>query len=263
MFSHYEGCPRCIERGQDSRRDNLGVYRDGSAHCFACGHHRPGSVYKRWASSTASTDGGVNVPKSLLPFDWTKDVPADAWKWAVQYLPWSYWKESVGYSPSSERLVFQVGGLDKDEQGNLRRTGPMAFSIGRYVGPPVADKKHRKWHVWGDSHKHCELVQPAGEGDTSRVVLVEDVVSAHKVAHAGFLAVPLFGTVVHPCHLYYLLNSAATPILWLDKDQEWASKTKALRLGSILGKDVPVIITNDDPKSLAIDVIKKTVEAQA
>lgn len=263
MFSHYEGCPKCIERGQDSRRDNLGVYRDGSAHCFSCGFHRSGSVYKRWTAATAeSSDGLSNVPKSLLPFDNTREVPASAWQWVMQYgLPWAYWKESVSYSPASERLVFQVGGLDKDEQGNLRRTGPMAFSIGRYVGQPVADKKHRKWHVWGDSHKHAELVLPAGNANARRVVLVEDVVSAHKVAAAGeYVGMPLFGTTIHPCHYYYLLGNNLSPVLWLDKDQEWASKKKAVQMQSILGREVDVVITDLDPKALSFKEINAALE---
>tara|TARA_R110002072_G_scaffold151470_2_gene300804 strand:- start:14620 stop:16263 length:1644 start_codon:yes stop_codon:yes gene_type:complete len=32
-------CPVCAEEGRDSSGDNLAVYNDGHAHCFACGHH--------------------------------------------------------------------------------------------------------------------------------------------------------------------------------------------------------------------------------
>lgn len=256
-FSHYEGCPRCIDRGQDSRRDNLGVYRDGSAHCWACGYHRSGSVYKRWASSTTESSSELNNgQKSLLPRDWTREVPADAWQWVMQYgLSWRYWQESVGYSPSTRRLVFQVGGVDKDDQGNLVRTGSLAFSIGRYVGPPTDDKKLRKWHVWGDSHKHAELLRYTRDTSSRQLVLVEDVVSAHKVAQVAD-CIPLFGTTVHPCHMYALINSNQDVYLWLDKDQEWASKKKALQIGSILGREVSIVVTDKDPKELSVKQIE-------
>ena len=40
--------------------------------------------------------------------------------------------------------------------------------------------------------------------------------------------------------------------LWLDKDQEGSVKKKALRLGSIIGRSVDVIVTEKDPKSYTL-----------
>lgn len=265
LFSHYEPCPKCRHQGRDTRGDNLGVYKDDSAHCWSCGYHRAGSIFKKWSSSSAH-GASVNEPKSLFPPDFTREVPTSAWTWLMQYgLGYNYWKEVVGFSPKENRLVIQVGGTKHDEEGNLQRNGPMAFSIGRLVGPPSVDgKPNKKWYVWGDSHKHAEVVVGKFDsrvgGHDSAVVLVEDVVSAHKVAHAGFTSMPLFGTQVHPAHLYYLLNEAKPVVLWLDKDQELPVRRRALRLESVLGSAVRVVVTDDDPKSLNVNTIKDVLQ---
>lgn len=38
-MTHREQCPVCYSRGLDRSGDNLIVYDNGSAHCFACGYH--------------------------------------------------------------------------------------------------------------------------------------------------------------------------------------------------------------------------------
>jgi len=267
----YEACPRCRENYRDTRGDNLAVYEDGGKHCFACKYHE----FPKHYIPRKEVD---NVPKSLRPADYTREVPASALKWLLQYgLPWSYWKDSLGYSPKEERLVFSVG-------------QPLAFSIGRYVGNEAtaanrstplqsagrvvvhgikADKSSndnqgdpsrtreesgkpvRKWFVWGDCHKHTEAL-----GSGEYIVLVEDLISAHKVATSqAAVAVPLFGTKVHPCHYYYLINSDKPVVLWLDKDQELNVKKQAWQLESVINRPVKVVITEQDPKKLSYEDI--------
>lgn len=277
----YEPCPRCRSNGRDTRGDNLVVYSDDSTHCFSCHYHTGGSIL-----SIFDKEVNKNVPKSSLPGDFTREVPTAAWKWLLQYgLPYSYWKERCGYSPEDQRLVFLVG-------------DPVAFSIGRRIEPQPGtavgradssddtsgsdssgpgrllalhgmgagegSKKQgnhasrRKWYVWGDSHKHCEIVTPPDSGPDKTVVLVEDLISAHKVGQVT-TAIPLFGTVVHPCHLYYLMQQNKPIVLWLDKDQEQNVQKTALRLQSLVDVPVRVVITDDDPKKLSFDVIKELV----
>ena len=169
-----------------------------------------------------------------------------AWKWLLQYgLPMSHWKESVGYSPATQRLTFQVG-------------VPLQFSIGRYVGEP--NPKAKKWYVWGDCHKHCEVVG-WGKNEGAPIVLVEDLISAHKVAEAGYVAIPLFGTQVHNPVLYYLLNSDKQVVLWLDKDQEGNVKKTAIRLQSIINRPVSLVVTDKDPKCLSFEVINESLSS--
>lgn len=270
----YEACPRCRENYRDTRGDNLAVYEDGGKHCFACKYHE----FPKHYIPRKEVD---SVPKSLRPADYTREVPASALKWLLQYgLPWSYWKDSLGYSPKEERLVFSVG-------------QPLAFSIGRYVGNEAtaanrstplqsagrvivhgiktdkssndnqgdpsrtreeSGKPVRKWFVWGDCHKHCHVV-----GSGGNVVLVEDLISAHKIGQVT-TSIPLFGTKIHPCHYYYLINENKPVVLWLDKDQELNVKKQAWQLESVINRPVKVVITEQDPKKLSFETIKEVIK---
>ena len=243
---HEEPCPRCRERGADSRGDNLVIWPDGSGHCFSCNYHQFPKHYIPRVKEE-------NVPKALLPSDFTREVPAAALKWLLQYgLPWSYWKDQIGYSPTEERLVFLVG-------------SPTQFSIGRYVGNSsqlgmaLPSSTPRKWYVWGDSHRHAEIVVPAGDSGIAAkdkpIILCEDLVSAHKIANAGYIAMPLFGVNWHPCHVYYLMQEHKPIVLWLDKDQAGSIMRKAMGLQALTGCAVSSMSTDKDPKALTFSEI--------
>jgi len=229
----HEPCPRCRELGNDTRGDNLAVYSDDGKHCFACGYHIFPNINFRLIPKV---DHG---PKSLLPSDFQREVPGNAWKWLLQYgLPYSYWSPHCGYSPAEQRLVFRVG-------------DPLQFSIGRYVGAPGERGANKKWFVWGDCHKHCEVI---GRGDS--VVLVEDLISAHKVGQVAE-AIPLFGTKVHAPVIYYLNTTNKPVVLWLDKDQEGTVYKLAGRLQLLFSRPIKVVITQKDPKCLDLQTIKE------
>ena len=222
-------------KGKDSRGDNLVGYSDGGAHCFSCGHHVFPSSYNLFRQKEAIE----HVDTRVFPADFTRVVDPEGWKWLLQYgLSYSYWKDKVGYSPKSNRLVFPVPG-----------TNPV-FSIGRLLHEPT--KKDRKWYVWGDCHTHAELV---GSG-RSCTVLVEDIVSAHKVGQLCE-TIPLFGTEVHPAVLYALRDGGSRPVvMWLDKDQEGAVAKKATRINLLTGRPVYLVHTHKDPKALALGEIE-------
>lgn len=244
-FLKYEPCPKCRSIGRDNRGDNLAVY-DNGAHCFSCGYHRSNSPAR--VAHAARRD--LNVPKESLPRDFTREVPAAALKWLLQWgLPWSYWKETIGFSPYHSRLVFLVG-------------QPLAFSIGRLIPELVQESSEtptstnkRKWFVWGDCHKHAEVY---GTGRT--VVLVEDLISAAKVARTEeAIAIPLFGTAIHNPVLYYLMQEQKPIILWQDKDQQEKVYHRAATLQSIVNQPVRVVISDKDPKSYSIDELKQFI----
>lgn len=239
-FLRYEACPKCRSNGHDNRGDNLGRYNDGSAHCFSCGYHERGAF-----GNVFQRELLTNVPKSLCPTDFTREVPAKCLKWLLQYgLPYTHWQPSLGYSAYYQRLIFEV----KDEH-------QLYFTIGRYFG----EEKKRKWHVWGDCHQHAHVLRGTDEAECSPIVLVEDLISANKVAEAGFICIPLYGTNVHPPAIYYLINSNKPAVLWLDKDQELNAKKQALRLESVIGQPVRIITTDQDPKELMLSLIKEKI----
>jgi hypothetical protein len=153
-------------------------------------------------------------------------------------LPYSYWTDKVGYSPSEQRLVFVFDG----------------FSIGRYVGTDEV----RKWKVWGDCHQRCVLLNEQAPGP---IVLVEDLVSAHKVGQVA-TSLCLFGTRLYPCHINYLIKAKRSIIIWLDKDQQWAIMRKAMSLQALTGCAVRFVSTVKDPKELTLTQLKEHIESR-
>ncbi len=244
-FSHYEGCPKCIEQGRDRSRDNLARYHDGSGYCFSCGH----SILPKHFIRRKVVDH-VDEDKAVLPFDFTREVPANAWKWLLQWgLPYSYWKPYTGYSPASERLVLTVG-------------NPIKFSIGRYLGTDAGERgangkwvrrPPRKWHFWGDGHGYVEVLGP---GQVGPVVLVEDLISAHKVSQVA-TCICLFGTNVHDKAIASLMALKRPTTLWLDADQLSLLPKKLNRLNAFLRHPVRFIYTDKDPKAYSLSQIKE------
>lgn len=237
----YERCPVCASLGRDTRGDNLIIYSDGGKHCFSCRFHIHGSdrIFPFPPKKETPTVSAV------LPFDFTRDVPPEGWKWLSQYgLPYSYWKDYVGYSPYHERVVFLIGG---DEHTTK-------CAIGRYIGTVVKDAK--KWWAWGRIHDHAEIV---GNGDIQKLVIVEDLISAHKVGQVA-KALPLFGTELHNVHKYVLQSTDLPVVLWLDHDQAIHSYRRANNIAALLGKMPSVVITPQDPKMYDTQTIKELIK---
>ena len=240
-------CPRCQSQGNDTHGDNLVLWDNGHGHCFACGYH----LFPKLPHPVQRKEDG---PKSLLPFDFQREVPRVAWEWLLQYeLPFSYWLPITGYSPSEERLVFRLGEY-LSVQGEFRKTDtPLACSIGRRISTETpTNHRHRKWYVWGNIHKHVEIVNP---NQGRNIVLVEDLISAHKVGQVNS-AIALFGTEISPAIMYYLMHTSQDIIFWLDKDQEVYIKKKVLHLQTLLNKDINYIVTEKDPKQYTVEQIK-------
>lgn len=243
-FEYYQQCPRCLERGRDSRGDNLAVYSDGGKHCFSCNLHVFPKHYKPVKEKEI-------LNAKVLPADFSREVPSHALQWLLQYnLPFSYWNPFIGWSERDERLVFTVG------------TGP-EFSIGRFLHPPHTPykdgaKQPRKWWVWGNSHRTPHII-----GDTSKasqIVLVEDIISAHKVGQR-VPSVCLFGTSVFPSCIPVLRFLKLPIVMWLDKDQEGTLQRKCNTLASMTNLPVRYITTKDDPKLHSVNQIEGVLNA--
>lgn len=239
----YEPCPKCREIGRDNAGDNLVVYPDSGGHCFACGFHRyPSRNLNPYLESSVKE---VNAT-AVLPTDFSREVPNHAWQWLLQYgLGYKYWQPHVGWSEKDSRLVFTVG-------------NPAEFSIGRFIAKPNSGtESKRKWFVWGESHKTPHIF-----GDYSKskeIVLVEDLISAHKVGQVT-ACIPLFGTKVFDS-VYPALRHIKLPIvIWLDKDQEQTFPKKAAHLRLLTGLNTRYISTNEDPKCLGFDKINSLLE---
>jgi hypothetical protein len=231
-----------VERGKDSRGDNLAVYRDGGAHCFSCSFHRFSPVSRRWEVKVDHEK--ENKVKRILPDDFSWDVPSRAWEWLLQYsLPYDYWKGIVGWSEKYQRLVFRVG-------------DPLQFSQGRSFHTALnSNGPYRKWHLWGDSH---QSVTSIGKGSTS--ILVEDLISAHKVSQVGHV-ICLFGTRIYPIHIKYLREQKKDINIWLDNDQGEYIPNKAANLSILTGCKVNIINTQKDPKEYNVEEISNYISS--
>jgi hypothetical protein len=238
-FLRHEQCPKCAKRGADRRGNNLGVWDDGGAYCFSCG-------YRRSPTFKSSIEGQLKFltkeqpndkEKAVLPTDFSREVPAEGWKWLLQYgIPMSYWKAHCGFTEKENRLVFTIG-------------TPTKFSIGRALSVGVS-----KWKVYGDKTSHVEVV---GEQLPGEIILVEDLISAHKVALAGYTSIPLFGTTIHD-GVVKKLQALKRPVrLWLDSDQYSLLSKKIGRLHSLLGVSVGHMYTYKDPKEYSVQEIKE------
>jgi hypothetical protein len=228
----HEPCPECRRLGRDRRGDNFGRYPDGSGHCWACGHHEhPKGVLRKAVFHVDANEG-------VLPRDFTREVPAKGWKWLLQFgLPYSYWKAYTGYSPAMDRLVITHG-------------EPVATAVGRYLGD---EEGQAKWRQWGDKAKSAHVL---GLTDSKEIVVVEDIVSAHKVAQVC-PTLPLFGTSLYPKAISTLRALKRPVALWLDEDVWGYLPGKINRLQAFLDVPVRFIRTRKDPKGYSLDEVKE------
>lgn len=226
-------CPRCASRGQDTRGNNLSVYADAGEHCWSCGYHRNGKFQLTFVNKETTND----TQKGVLPFDFVKSpIPAKHWKWLLQYgLPYTYWQPYCGYSESADRLILTYG-------------NPVQFAQGR-----SQSMDSPKWVNYGTRHTHVETL---GKEISGPVSLVEDLISAHKVAQVS-PAIPLFGTVIFDKVIKELRDLNRPVVLWLDADQYQLLPPKVNRLQSLLKVPVTYLHTRLDPKEYSLEEIKE------
>lgn len=234
-MSTREPCPKCRDRGADRSGDNLITMSSGNKKCFACGYYVSS---KPWKSIMQKED--INYDTKSLPTDFTREVPAKGWKWLLQYgLSYSYWKEFTGYSPKEDRLIIKVG-------------NPVRFSQGRDLSGTGT-----KWKTYGKPHDDVTILGESSESTCT--VLVEDMISAHKVAQVH-PCMCLFGTNINSRQIIHLTKTNKPVILWLDGDQLPAMKKKVNKLSLFLPNTIKVIHTDKDPKEFTLTEIKNTLK---
>lgn len=256
----YEPCPNCRKEGRDRSGDNLARYADGGGFCFACRkrYRRQRSYLESLESPHPGHDQdglperstvNASADEAVLPADFTREVPARAWKWLLQYgLPYSYWRPHCGYSEKDNRLLILAG------------TG----AIGRYLGDDTGEKDAtgqwvrkppRKWWMYGKLHERLLVLGEAPQQE-GPIVLVEDVISWHKVAQVA-TCVWLGGTSISKKVLGYLQGQKRPVVLWLDADQRGVLAPKINRLQTFLEAPVTFVSTEKDPKEYSVGEIKE------
>lgn len=223
---HKTRCPECAKQNKDLTGDNLGVYSDGHAYCFSCGFHSAGTLKDRLNKKTKE------VLPLELPEDLVFELPEVATNWLLKYfnyntIPTCFWSES------KQGLFFLI----KEEP-----TGDLLAYIYRYFGE---NPGHPKWVGYGISNTLYHTLGP--KGDT--IILVEDLISALRLAQCNYYAMPIFGAHIglkRLAHLSHYLGVSKV-VVWLDEDKCTVSITEANRAMSI-GLKARAITTELDPK---------------
>lgn len=235
-MNNREPCPKCRANGGDSRGDNLIIFPMGRKKCFACGYTEGG---KPWIPQ--EQEEKPNAKPEALPSDFTRQIPAAGWKWLLQYgMSYDYWKNHTGYSEKDNRLIFTVG-------------SPVRFSQGRdLTGEGI------KWKTYGRPH---DVATVLGDSETSTsTVIVEDIISAHKVSQFT-RCMPLFGTALMTPVINQLRKYPNSRIiLWLDADQLPHMAKKVAKLSLFLPNLINVIHTEKDPKEYTLSEIEEILK---
>lgn len=218
-FVRHEPCPSC------GSRDNLGVYDDGSVFCFGCGYAK--GTNRRKSQVLDKTPKPLNYPD-----DAEKYIPKDPLQWIKQYgiLDKELVDHGVEWSNGRRYLLFPYFAGD---------AGMVAWQGRSFSG------EGPKWFSRGDLSNLLHLIGDQRE----RVVIVEDIVSAIKVARHTCCC-PIFGSVPSLKHLVRLSDRFKELVVWLDMDKHRESLKAASRASQLGFSNVRVISTEKDPKAL-------------
>lgn len=239
-------CPKCRAIGHDRAGDNLAVYSDGSKYCFRCGYLETASGIQRIRGEN-ERDISSTHREITLPRDVDSAIPDRGRRFLRDFAltEQDVKNNMILWSDYYQRLVFPYF---SDE-------GLVGWQ-GRYLG----QGEKAKWFSQGDLKNILHVV---GNKLSKTVVLVEDIVSAIKVAHdIHVCASPLFGSHINMSKLLQLKKKYDTILVWLDKDVQ----TKAVKYaanGRVLGMDVRNIITDNDPKSYTDSQIKEILDGNS
>lgn len=255
-------CPRCRKNGKDNSGDNLAVYPD-HVFCFSCGYYAKSTTSRGLLTPQQSIrDGGRYSPNLVrkdretsaacpsLPVDFVLSLPSVGLDWIKKYeiTDREIIKNRIGWSERG----FQFAGVDYapcmifpvyDVYGNL------LMWQARYFG----EEKRRKYITWG---KPNEVIHTIGTS-SNKVVVVEDIVSAIKVARKVRSA-PLFGSNASMVYYHRLSRTYTHLSIWLDPDKTVEANRLAKRV-SLLFKSVNVIVSQVDPKEVPTNELERYI----
>lgn len=233
----HTACPNCKRSGNDNGNDNLAVYSDGSSFCFRCGYFETTTGIRKLKQAVSMASGRSRKPvrELQLPSDVTDELSQCATRFLGQYALTENdaKRHTILWSEYNQRLIFPY----------FDDTGLLAWQ-GRHLGN---EEGKAKWFSQGNLQ---EVVHLVGNRNSRICVVVEDIVSAIKVAHCSKVCVnPLFGSHISVKRILQLRYFFDTLVIWLDDDV----KTKVVKFASTaqsLGLDTKVVLTSEDPKAL-------------
>ena len=246
-FLKHIGCSRC------GSSDANAVYEDGSQFCFSC--RKPtSSKVSGYVASSLRPDAEEET-KVVLPSDVTQNYPEHAVAWCNKYditveqmlqnnMVYSKWKDQLiftWYDDSNKLLAYQARNLN-------------------------AVSKAKRYYTCGDVNSllpiyHCRHPLPDGV-NSRRLVLVEDCLSAIKVAHTEALgadAMPLLGSGISRTKLTRLRPFYDVLDVFLDPDM-WHKSLNIVKQAQLLGFRTRPVQAECDPKELSYNDLKELLK---
>lgn len=238
MLLRREQCPECATRGSDKHGDNLAVYSD-HVYCYSCGYSRRNADVQ--AILTAAQPKSYNIKAMLGTL--SPEMPPAAAKWIERYgLTFNELRTNgVMWSERAGAVVFPFS--DDVHEGTL-------YSLRNFrTGPGVAKSKTLR-----------EAGAPpyglvVGNGNVNVVVIVEDAVSAIKVARVAGRSIALLGSTLTAAGLVALPKNVPVRI-WLDRDKATHALLMQSRLKCYM-RDVRAVVTPSDPKDYSAPEITR------
>jgi hypothetical protein len=224
----HEACPRCIKEGRDRSGDNLARYSDGGAYCFNCGYYILPNGLNALSKETQETPNAISLPGGV-----SQILPERALEWLQKYSLTDHEIKlnNILWSEHLQRLIFPI-----------IISNTLEGWIGRAVDPNIIPKVYTR----GKLH---EITYILGNLSSHTIVLVEDIISAIKVAGTFEYSVsPLFGSHVSTKRLLTLRRYYNNIVIWLDKDKEKES-VKFAQKARDFGIKARSVITDNDPKT--------------
>jgi hypothetical protein len=250
-FTMHTSCPQCPSS------DAFAVYDDGHGHCFSCHYHRPSDALKQMEAAASAHlrdmthNPGIKTVKDIvLPWDVSKTIDAKALAWLNLYgiTREEIIKYDIRWSPSRHWLVFPYDGVTNDLVAYQARCFPQ-------LGETKVDKKWMTFGPVSDVMLVLGADAPTGRALDSPVVIVEDIISAIKVARHT-RAMPLFGSFLSPQKLLRLHKFFTKKIvMWLDADK-YAEAISSARRAEMIGIATHVLYTSGDPKDYSDHDVK-------
>lgn len=262
MFLSHTSCPVCPSS------DAYALYSGGSGYCFSCGHYRPGSGSPYLSIRKISP---VEEEKPML------DVPADSgFEYSPSVVDWALLygvsintliENNVLYSPSRSQLIFTF--YKENEKNFLVSPGGSTDAFGKPVLWQARNfaggggKEVPKYFTQGEKEKLLPVFRNFSDNGVAirDVVVVEDCISALKMASVGAIGMPCLGSTIGVEKITRL--RAAFPrstrfFVWLDSNMYNKAQQISQRL-KLVGAQSVCVWTEQDPKCYSPEHIKQTL----
>lgn len=244
----------CKYSGQKEEYQGMSGYL---YHCFRCGmkgfrvegESTPEDIISNKRSRSAMDVSYATKNDLQLPADFSNELPEQAWLWLNKYgiTAEEAHAYNFGYSYFYDRLIMPVY-----ENGSNSK---LIYWQGRNLGKVTPEKPKYINAKQERSDIFFRVEQEGIEANKSKVILVEDVVSAIKIGRQ-FNCIALLTTSMPNEFIQDLARSGRAVIIWLDYDKRAKMVRDVLKLQSF-GIKARRVLTVKDPKAYSDEEIKE------